>query len=268
MIKAILFDYGGVYGGEGFSTLLKRLAKISGKSYETVFKLGFSEICIKDGFVTGKVDEEFFWNKILKKLGIPDNSVNINELREYMYEHFRPRPYMERLVDSLRSSYKVGLLSDQTLWLDELDRRHNIYSHFDYLFISYKIGLSKHDPEIFDHVCNEIKVDPSSVFFIDDNEDNIELARKKGIIGHVYKNYNSLISEMKKLGIIKDKTPKKKIPLEQAIRPYIRNLENVLEIREPSPTLYLDGVQYRLRLLKKFISRIQERYNFEIFEDS
>ena len=64
MIRAILFDYGGVYGGEGFSTLLKRLARISGKPYEFVFDLAFKKICIEDGFVAGKVSEEYFWQEI------------------------------------------------------------------------------------------------------------------------------------------------------------------------------------------------------------
>ncbi len=265
--RAILFDYGGVFGGEGFSALLKRLAEISGKSFETAFRVGFEQICIKDGFVTGKVTEEFFWRKIFRELGIRQGSVDIHELREYMYEKFRPRDYMVRLVDDLRSSYKVGLLSDQTAWLDELDRRHNIYSHFDYLFISFKIGLSKHDPEIYDHVCKEMNLDPENIFFIDDNEKNIALARQKGIVGYVYRDYDSLIKDMEKLGLIKNSSSRVKIPLKQALNTYIRDLEQAMETRDPSPTIYVNGIQYRLRLLKKFIDRIQERYEFEIYDD-
>ncbi len=268
MIKAILFDYGGVYGGEGFSALLKKLAGISGKSFSAVFELGFKQICIKDGFVTGKVTEDYFWEKILSELEIPRGSVNIDELREYMYEMFRPRDYMVKLVDSLRARYKVGLLSDQTSWLDELDRRYDIYSHFDYLFISFKIGMSKHDPEIYDYVCKEMNLRPKNVFFIDDNEENIALARQKGIVGHVYGDFERLAKELRKLGLIENSSGKRKIPLEEAFKPYVRDLEHALELRHPSPTLYLDGIHYRLRLLKKFIRRIQERYNFEIFDDS
>ena len=267
MIKAILFDYGGVYGNEGFSALLERLSKISGKSYETVFNLGFKKICIEDGFAAGKVPEEYFWNEIFKRLEIPKSKVNINELREYMFEHFKPRDYMERLVDRLRKYHKVGLLSDQTAWLDELDKRYNIYSHFDYLFVSFKIGLTKHDPEIFEYACKEMGVNPVNVLFIDDNEQNVVLARKKGIIGHVYRDFDGLMAELKSLGIIKKTLTKQKISLEQAIRPYIIDIENALKTKHPSPTLYLEGIQYRVKLLKKFISRVQERYEFEIFKD-
>ncbi len=269
MIKAILFDYGGVYGGEGFSALLRRLARISGRSYETVFNLGFKKICIEDGFVKGKVTEDYFWHKILKGLNIPPDKVDIDQLREYMYKQFKPRKYMEKLVDNLRSSHAVGLLSDQTRWLDELDRRYNIYSHFDYLFLSFKIGLSKHDPEIFDYACRKMSVQPSEVFFIDDNADNIRVAKTRGLVGHVYKDYDTLVKRMRELGILKNPVrEKKKIPLEEALKPYIKDLEEALEQRHPSPVLYFDGISYRLRLLKNYIQKIQERYGFEIFEDS
>ena len=267
MIKAILFDYGGVYGEEGFSALLKRLAKISGKPYEFIFSLAFRKICIEDGFVAGKVPEEYFWEEILKGLNLSEDKVDINELREYMYEYFKPRDYMEKLVDSLRSSHVVGLLSDQTAWLDELDRRYNIYSHFDYLFISFKIGLTKHDPKIFDYACEKMQIAPPEVYFVDDNPENIQLALKKGLKGHVYRDFDALIKEMKELGILKNRNSRKKIPLEKAIKPYIKELEDALELRHPSPTIYLDAIQYRLRLLKKFINRVQERYEFEIYED-
>ncbi len=200
MIRGVLFDYGGVYAEEGFSALLRRLAELSNKSYEKVFDIGFNKICIEDGFATGKVSEYYFWETILREIGL--KNADIDELRAYMFRSFEPRENLQKLVDHLRDRYPVALLSDQTAWLDELDRIYSIYPHFDYVFVSYKIGLSKQEPEIWDLVSSKMNLSPDGLLFIDDSLKNIQIAKKKGIKAHLYSNFDCLLRNLKKLGLM------------------------------------------------------------------
>ncbi len=59
----------------------------------------------------------------------------------------------------------------------------------------------------------------------------------------------------------------KEISLEEALKPYIRDIEEVLKVQRPFPTLYVEGVQYRVQLLKRFVSRMQQRYRFRVREE-
>ena len=64
-------------------------------------------------------------------------------------------------VDALRAGGAfVAMLSDQTNWLDELDRATALYRHFDRVFNSYRMHKSKRDASVFRDVCGELGAAP------------------------------------------------------------------------------------------------------------
>ena len=73
----------------------------------------------------------------------------------------------------------------------------NILKDFDYFFYSNSIKLSKPNPEIYRHVCDQI---PSkNILFIDDKQENLDVAKLFGIetILFTSKNFTSGIIEEK-----------------------------------------------------------------------
>lgn len=56
----------------------------------------------------------------------------------------------------------------------------------------------------------------------------------------------------------------KEITLKEAIRPFLKDIENSLSPQSFSPTFYLEGARFRLRRLEKFLDRVQERYKFKV----
>jgi putative hydrolase of the HAD superfamily len=76
---------------------------------------------------------------------------------------------------------RVGILSDQTNWLDELDARDKFFCEFDYVFNSYHMGKSKKDPNHFKDVVRIIKIEIHKVLFIDDDSGNCERAKQAGL---------------------------------------------------------------------------------------
>jgi putative hydrolase of the HAD superfamily len=85
-------------------------------------------------------------------------------------------------VQKLRErGYVVAILSDQTNWLERLDRAHGFFSEFDYVFNSYRLGKTKHDGTLFDDIIAMLGLSPADALFIDDKEGHVNRARSRGL---------------------------------------------------------------------------------------
>jgi len=178
MIRAVLFDFGGVIADEGFYKGLRAIAEENGLEPDAFFKTA-EEIIHQIGYVIGRATEKEYWDRVREKTGIRRDD---GYLREQILSRFVVRPDMLAYTDSLRASGKlVGILSDQTDWLDELDRKTPFFSHVDRVFNSYHIGKSKRDPSLFRDVCRELKIMPGEAVFVDDNPGNITRAQTEGL---------------------------------------------------------------------------------------
>ncbi len=62
----------------------------------------------------------------------------------------------------------VGILSDQTDWLDRLDARDRFFGCFDRVYNSYHLGKGKRDPSVFTDVVRDLGIEPALALFIDD----------------------------------------------------------------------------------------------------
>lgn len=179
MIKAIVFDFGGVIADEGFLQGLRHIAVQNGKDPGEFFNSAVELIHKPGGYVVGESGEHAWWNELRELTGIHGSD---DELRELILERFIVRPEMLQVVNELRSKgFIVAMLSDQTNWLDEIDERMPFSHAFDHVFNSYKIRKSKRDPSVFRDVCAALGVEPEEVLFIDDSEGNIARAGHEGL---------------------------------------------------------------------------------------
>lgn len=195
-IKVALFDFGGVLAEEGFRAGLVAIAEKNSLDPINVIKTGF-KIVYDLGFVTGKAGESEFWSAFRQQTGIKSSD---QILRGEILSRFTLRPWMLEVVCSLREKgVSVGILSDQTNWLDELNDRYNFFQYFDYIFNSFHSGFSKKDLEGFDYVLKKINVNPEKVLFIDDHHSNIERAKAVGMRTIHYKQKEMFIEELRSL---------------------------------------------------------------------
>jgi len=178
MLKALLFDFGGVLAEEGFREGLKAIGKKNGLDPERFFTLA-DALIFESGYLTGRADETGYWNELRERTGIAGSN---EELREEILKRFVLRPGMIAAVDRLRSrGFLVAMLSDQTNWLDELDRETFLSRHFDKVFNSFKLHKSKRDAAIFRDICSELGVKAGEALFIDDNINHIRRAEGAGL---------------------------------------------------------------------------------------
>ena len=178
-LKTVLFDFGGVIAEEGFREGLMAIGMKNNLDPERFFT-EVDRLIYETGYLIGRADEASFWTAVRKKTGIAGSN---EELREEVLTRFVFRPVMLAYADRLRATrLKVGMLSDQTNWLEEIDRKTSLFRHFDIVFNSFRLHKSKRDPSVFRDVCEILGVRPGEVLFVDDNANHIKRAADEGLI--------------------------------------------------------------------------------------
>ena len=145
-VRAILFDFGGVLAEEGFRNGLAELARSQGLDDSELPGRGMQAV-YDSGFVLGHGTAAGFWSLLRKRTGLTGND---GDLTERILSGFVLRPQMLALVRRLRAAgFITGVLSDQTHWLEDLDRRAPFLADFDRVYNSYELGKGKRDPTLF-----------------------------------------------------------------------------------------------------------------------
>jgi putative hydrolase of the HAD superfamily len=197
-IKGVLFDFGGVLSEEGFREGLMAIGQAAGLSPEAFFETAAAAVYDSE-YVLGKAEESAYWAMVRERTGIEGSD---NEFRREILERFRLRLWMLEIVRALRSrGYLVGILSDQSQWLDELDQRYDFFKEFHHVFNSYHLGKGKKDPSLFPEIAAKLGVKGSEILFVDDNEGNVERARTNGWNTILYRNREDFLEKMKEYGL-------------------------------------------------------------------
>jgi putative hydrolase of the HAD superfamily len=197
-IKAIFFDFGGVLAEEGFREGLKEIGRKNGLDEDWFFEKA-AEAVYSSGYVTGEATEEEYWKETRRMTGIqtPDE-----QMRTEIMERFVIRPFVMEVVRALKQTGKrLYILSDQTDWLDELDRKYDFFKEFDKVFNSYYLGKGKRDETLFSEILEMVGLEPGQALFIDDNPGNLERAEAQGWRTMLFISPEQLVRDLEKMGI-------------------------------------------------------------------
>jgi putative hydrolase of the HAD superfamily len=193
MIRAILFDYGGVIATEGFREGLGVLARSQGLDAEAFFQIARDAV-YDSGYITGKGGESDFWDLVRRRGGVRGSDA---ELTAACLDRFKLRPGMLQLVRSLRAMGVIAaILSDQTDWLDRLDAREPFSGEFDRVFNSYRLGKGKRDASLFDDAVRALGVAPAASVFVDDDPGNVSRAAGRGLHALLFRDEATLRREL------------------------------------------------------------------------
>lgn len=198
-INCVLIDYGGVIAEEGFSLGLRTIARQQGLEPETFFALA-NDIVYRSGYVTGQADEHDFWQEVRLQSGITGGD---EDLTREILNRFTPRPAMLDCVGRMREKgVTVCLLSDQSDWLDRLDRHYHFFCQFDRIFNSYHIGKTKKDISLFNDVLSILEKPAAATLFVDDNTAHIARAAKCGLATYRFIDQASFIDWLRNKKIL------------------------------------------------------------------
>jgi putative hydrolase of the HAD superfamily len=174
-IQVVLFDFGGVLAEEGFRDGLREIARNNGLPPDAFFSVA-DRLIGESRYLTGEASESDYWKALRRETGIAGSD---NELRSEILSRFILRQPVIDCVDLLRAKgLRVFLLTDQTNWLDEIDREQQCTRHFDGVYNSFRTGRSKRDERTFTALCGDLGVRPEEALFIDDNAGHVERAAR------------------------------------------------------------------------------------------
>ncbi|MFO7784261.1 MAG: HAD family hydrolase [Thermodesulfobacteriota bacterium] len=200
-IRAVLLDFGGVLAEEGFKEGLHAIGRLSGVPPDDMVRAGF-DLVHRTGYVTGQAGESSFWDSLREEAGAKGTD---NDLRREILSRFVIRPWMIRMVERLlEQGLVLGILSDQTQWLDELDREYGFLRHFHHVFNSYHTGVSKREPAAFDRAAAHMGLPADRILFVDDHPGNVERAQERGMKTILFKDQTGFQDALASHGLLLD----------------------------------------------------------------
>jgi len=183
MIRAVVFDLGGVILDSPLETFLRWEAEQGlppGVLGRVVVGSGANGAWSR--LERGELTLSGFCEAFDVELAAAGARVSSAELMAEVARTSRVRPVMLEALASLRKrGLKLGALTNNWPWGLEGDPLEPLRREFDAFVESYKVGLRKPDPRIYELICRELGVTPQQAAFLDDIGANLKAARALGM---------------------------------------------------------------------------------------
>lgn len=196
MIKAIIFDLGGVFlNMQPLTDEAEGLFKPKDKKeFWHELNIQIIPLCL------GKISVYEFWKKLAFKYHSHINHEILKNLwiKDYAEKTFIDKK-VEKIILDLKKNYKLGLISNTIFEHVEINKNLGRYKLFDQVILSNEVGLTKNNKKIFLLACKRLEVKPAECIFIDDIEDFCKIAESVGMKTIVFKSADQLNKDLKKL---------------------------------------------------------------------
>ncbi len=198
MIRAIIFDVGGVILQSKVESVFIRLAEILKIDSKSLLELRQRH---KQKMLTGAMPAEEFAFQIKQRFGL-DTDV-IQKWRDAYLGIMTIDTTMLRLVKNLGENYTLAVISNAPDLHAKINKERGIYSNFEVVLISSDIGLVKPQREIFQLALEKLKLKASECLFIDDREELLGIPKEMGFEVILFKNREQFVEELRNKGIMK-----------------------------------------------------------------
>ncbi|HME87550.1 MAG TPA: HAD family phosphatase [Candidatus Nanoarchaeia archaeon] len=195
MIKAIIFDFGGVISSEpSLSKFCESFAK-ENELNKDQFKYIFLEHWVHARI--GNIKTNQFWEGISAQL-----SISPTKLRRAFFDYFSVKEEALEFVLKLKKKYKTAILTNSIEdWFEEIKTKYLLKRYFDAIVTSYEEKMAKPDVLLFRHTAQKLGVNPDDCLYVDDMKDNLLAAQKVGMHTIQFKDLRNLKTELMMYGI-------------------------------------------------------------------
>lgn len=154
-------------------------------------------------YMVGKMTTAEFLDTFAATYGVPRAQITEEVFTESFLKALAPMPGMEEILRALQATGKtIAMLSDTGEMFAQARRNWVFSEYFDHMFLSFEIGHKKPEQEAFEAVTEYYKVAPQEIFFIDDNQGNVDAARQLGINATVFTDSQALAKDMQNASIL------------------------------------------------------------------
>ncbi|MEI7578916.1 MAG: HAD family phosphatase [bacterium] len=202
-ITAIIFDIGGVIQKSDRKASSKMVG-LPEVDYSALFKsdLDNNYSHLRKGIINSTQFIDNLYPRV-KQLN-PD--VTKSQVRESLDFLLPPEPEMLQFLQILKSRYQLAILSNS--WPEFMQNairakgtENDYLQYFEpYIYLSYKIGKIKPNPDAYFHVLEQMQITPEQAIFIDNRPDNTAAARSLGLKTIDFQNIAQLKADLQDLG--------------------------------------------------------------------
>ncbi len=202
MIKAVIFDFGGVFDQkhealEGFRAAAARYNLEPQAFYDLLYS-GEAWQQAK----LGAMNAERYWRTIMAQLG-HEASADVQSFRAELFAGHALDPGVVRIAQRLHGRLPLALLSNAT---DELEmvlrERWGIDHLFTVIVNSARAGVAKPDPRAYQLALDGLGCRPHEALFIDDKSRNVRAAEELGILSVLFTDAAALEQELVARGLL------------------------------------------------------------------
>lgn len=198
MIKAIIFDVGGVVFKARIEEVYEKLAKKLGiplSKFEAVRKK------YKDAAQRGEISTEELLTKMSSELNVDKSKLRALWQETYSETMVVDNDVLE-FVDLLKEKgYATALITNTTGIHTVINKMRGIYGRFSPAILSNEVGMRKPEERIYKEMLKRLKLKAEECVFTDDREEHLEPARKLGMRPIAFKTLGQFKRELKKLNV-------------------------------------------------------------------
>lgn len=200
MIKAIVFDLGGVLFAEGKSVAIDRLCREYGYDRELLRKILSSRESMD--LRKGLISDEAFWSWVQRQIPTGWDAAAIS--KEW-YDGYVLDQDILALLEQLKGKYRLmafsGNIKSRVQYLDE---KYGFRKLFDVEIYSFDHHLTKPEKEFVEVMLRKARCEPDAIAYIDDNESYARPARDLGVHVVIYSRGqgDKLRMELQRLGVV------------------------------------------------------------------
>ena len=197
LIKAIVFDIGGVIVGDLSHSLIPYLSKKYKKEYG---ELKAKWRLYAYPYRTGKMTENEFWKRFIVATEINEG---VDDLKRYARKFFDRRVNGTLdITKKLKKNYKMAILSNHTKdWVSYIIKKYKLRTLFNPIVVSADIGYAKPDPHIYEALLKKLELKAEECLFVDNKEVNDVTAAHLGFNCILFKDAENLKHDLNKLGV-------------------------------------------------------------------
>ncbi len=197
MVKAIIFDWGGVLCDEtalGLISYFSQALKVDPKPLVRAFRP------FLPAFQKGEISEDALWQGMCAALKI-ERPYNQSLWGEALRAIYVPKKEIFALASGLKEKgYMVGLLSNAEMAAMAFFHEQG-YAMFDATVFSCAEGTRKPEQRIYEIVLARLGVEPHEAIFIDDRADFLAGAQRLGIHTILFKDHELVRQELASFAI-------------------------------------------------------------------
>lgn len=199
----VIFDLGGVLLTFDHMDICRDLSGVTGLAPEEIYRRVFTS-GLEKRYDLGRVTTEEFYTEGLELLGITPEDLPREDFERIWADIFSENAEVTRLLPEVKKRARLFLLSNTNeLHFGMAERRFSFLTGtFDEVFLSFRLGMRKPEPEVFEAVVGKTGLAPGELFYVDDDPGHVASARTLGIDSHVYTSPEGLADALAERGLL------------------------------------------------------------------